>query len=140
MFVIVQITAAAGSFAFGLIQGRIGSRVTYMLTLGLWFFAVLGIWGVGGLTSWLNSTFQTTFEAQYVFLFIGLLSGLSLGSSQSASRALVGLFTPEEKSPNSSASGACPINWQVSLVLWDWASCRHNSVYIVPCCFVLFSS
>ncbi|HLR89340.1 MAG TPA: MFS transporter [Balneolaceae bacterium] len=98
MFVIVQITAAAGAFAFGLIQDRIGSRVTYMLTLGLWFFAVLGIWGVGGLTSWLNSTFQTTFEAQYVFLFIGLLSGLSLGSSQSASRALVGLFTPEEKS------------------------------------------
>src|SRR5690625_6508183 len=64
MFVIVQITAAAGAFAFGLIQDRIGSRVTYMLTLGLWFFAVLGIWGVGGLTSWLNSTFQTTFEAQ----------------------------------------------------------------------------
>src|SRR5690625_1360243 len=98
MFVIVQITAAAGAFAFGLIQDRIGSRITYMLTLGLWFFAVLGIWGVEGITSWLNSSFQTTFEAQYVFLFIGLLSGLSLGSSQSASRALVGLFTPEEKS------------------------------------------
>src|SRR5690625_4883620 len=69
-----------------------------MLTLGLWFFAVLGIWGVEGITSWLNSSFQTTFEAEYVFLFFGLLSGLSLGSSQSASRALVGLFTPEEKS------------------------------------------
>src|SRR5690625_5854321 len=33
MFVIVQITAAAGAFAFGLIQDRIGCRVTYMLTL-----------------------------------------------------------------------------------------------------------
>lgn len=98
MFVIVQITAAAGAFAFGLIQDRIGSRVTYILTLALWFFAVLGIWGVGSITTWINTTFQTAYEAQYVFLFIGLLAGLSLGSSQSASRALVGLFTPEQKS------------------------------------------
>src|SRR5690625_4071044 len=140
MTVIVQFTSSSGRCDCRLIQNRIGCRLTYIFMLGLWFFAVHGIWGVGGLTSWLNCTFHTTFEAQYVFLFIGLLSGLSLGSSQSASRALVGLFTPEEKSPNSSASGACPINWQVSLVLWDWASCRHNSVYIVPCCFVLFSS
>ena len=33
-----------------------------------------------------------------MFLYIGVLAGLSLGSSQSASRALVGIFSPEEKS------------------------------------------
>jgi len=33
-----------------------------------------------------------------VFLVIGVIAGLSLGSSQSASRALVGIFTPEQKS------------------------------------------
>ncbi len=98
MFVVVQITAAAGAFSFGLIQDKIGSKLTYNLTLMLWFVSVLGIWGVVGLTDWFNSMFGTDLEAQYMFLYIGVLAGLSLGSSQSASRALVGLFSPEEKS------------------------------------------
>lgn len=98
MFVIVQITAAAGAFSFGFLQDKIGAKLTYNLTLGLWFIGVMGIWGVSGLTDWLNQTFQTDFEVQYVFLYIGVIAGLSLGSSQSASRALVGLFTPEDKS------------------------------------------
>ncbi|TVR18227.1 MAG: MFS transporter [Balneolaceae bacterium] len=98
MFVVVQITAAAGAFSFGLIQDKIGARVTYNITLGLWFVGVMGIWAVTDITNFLNSTFNTDFEAQYVFLYIGVIAGLSLGSSQSASRALVGLFTPEQKS------------------------------------------
>ncbi len=98
MFVVVQITAAAGAFSFGLIQDKIGSKLTYNLTLVLWFVSVLGIWGVVGLTEWFNLFFGTDLEAQYMFLYIGVLAGLSLGSSQSASRALVGLFSPEEKS------------------------------------------
>ena len=98
MFVIVQITAAIGAVVFGYIQDRIGAKLTYNLTLGLWFFAVLGIWGVTDITAWFNNTFDATIEAQYMFLYIGVLAGLSLGSSQSASRALVGIFSPEEKS------------------------------------------
>lgn len=98
MFVIVQITAAAGAFAFGYLQDRIGAKLTYNLTLGLWFFAVLGIWAVTDITDWFNQTFEAGMEAQYMFLYIGVLAGLSLGSSQSASRALVGIFSPEEKS------------------------------------------
>lgn len=98
MFVIVQITAAAGAFGFGFLQDRIGARLTYNLTLCLWFIAVLGIYAVSGLTDFINTLFGSDFEAQYVFLYIGILAGLSLGSSQSASRALVGLFTPESKS------------------------------------------
>ncbi|MFU8811725.1 MAG: MFS transporter [Balneolaceae bacterium] len=98
MFVIVQVTAAAGAFGFGFLQDRIGAKLTYNLTLGLWFFAVLGIWGVAGLTEWVNQFAGTSIEDQYMFLYIGVLAGLSLGSSQSASRALVGLFSPEEKS------------------------------------------
>jgi MFS transporter, UMF1 family len=97
MFVVVQITAAAGAFLFGMIQDRIGARLTYNLTLGLWFFAVLGIWAVTDITDWLNTQFNTELEAQFVFLWIGVAAGLSLGSSQSASRALVGLFSPEQK-------------------------------------------
>jgi len=98
MFVVVQITAAIGAFAFGFIQDKIGAKLTYNLTLGLWFVGVVGIWGVSDITSWLNSTFGKEYEVQYVFLNIGVIAGLSLGSSQSASRALVGLFTPEQKS------------------------------------------
>jgi len=98
MFIIVQITAAIGAFSFGFIQDKIGSKLTYNLTLILWFFSVLGIWAVTDLTNWLNIMLGTEFEAQYIFLVIGILAGLSLGSSQSASRALVGLFSPEEKS------------------------------------------
>lgn len=98
MFIVVQITAAAGAFSFGLLQDKIGAKLTYNLTLGLWFFAVLGIWGVTDLTHWFNNFFGTAIEVQYMFLYIGVLAGLSLGSSQSASRALVGLFSPEEKS------------------------------------------
>ncbi|NBC25348.1 MAG: MFS transporter [Bacteroidetes bacterium] len=98
MFVIVQVTAAIGAFSFGMIQDKIGSKLTYNLTLILWFFSVLGIWGVTDLTVWFNTVFDTAVESQYMFLYIGVLAGLSLGSSQSASRALVGLFSPEEKS------------------------------------------
>jgi len=98
MFVIVQVTAAIGAFSFGMIQDKIGSKLTYNLTLILWFFSVLGIWGVTDLTVWFNNLFDTAVESQYMFLYIGVLAGLSLGSSQSASRALVGLFSPEEKS------------------------------------------
>lgn len=98
MFIIVQVTAAAGAFAFGILQDRMGAKLTYNVTLGLWFFAVLGIWAVTDLTIWVNGLLGTDIEAQYMFLYIGVLAGLSLGSSQSASRALVGLFSPEEKS------------------------------------------
>lgn len=98
MFIVVQITAAAGAFGFGLIQDKIGAKLTYNLTLLLWFFGVMGIWGVVDLTDWINRSFSQAFEAQHVFLWIGVIAGTSLGSSQSASRALVGLFTPENKS------------------------------------------
>jgi MFS transporter, UMF1 family len=98
MFVVVQITAAIGAFSFGFLQDRIGAKTTYNITLLLWFFGVLGIWAVTDITEWINLTFSKEFEAQYVFLYIGIIAGLSLGSSQSASRALVGLFSPEQKS------------------------------------------
>lgn len=97
MFVIVQITAAAGAVFFGYLQDRIGAKLTYNLSLMLWFTGVVGIWAVTDITDWINIQFGLEMEAQYVFLYIGVIAGLSLGSSQSASRALVGLFTPENK-------------------------------------------
>ncbi|GEK46768.1 MFS transporter [Bisbaumannia pacifica] len=97
MFVIVQITAAAGALGFGFIQDRIGAKVTYLGTLGLWVAAILAIWATPELTAWLNARLGLDWQAQHLFLVVGCLAGLSLGSSQSASRALVGLFSPTTK-------------------------------------------
>ncbi|XAW61287.1 MFS transporter [Halomonas sp. Bachu 37] len=98
MFIIVQLTAAAGALGFGWIQDRWGAKKTYQLTLALWVAAILAIWATPELTAWLNRLLATHLQAQHVFLVVGCLAGLSLGSSQSASRALVGLFSPLEKS------------------------------------------
>jgi UMF1 family MFS transporter len=97
MFIIVQITAAAGALGFGFIQDRIGTKVTYLITLGLWVVAILAIWATPEVTAFLNARFGLDWQAQHLFLFVGCLAGLSLGSSQSASRALVGLFSPSRK-------------------------------------------
>ncbi|WP_219724500.1 MFS transporter [Halomonas urumqiensis] len=97
MFIIVQITAAAGALGFGFLQDRIGTRVTYLFTLMLWVAAIVAIWATPEVTAWLNASFGLDWQAQHLFLFVGCLAGLSLGSSQSASRALVGLFSPSRK-------------------------------------------
>lgn len=98
MFIVVQVTAALGAFMFGYVQDRIGALRTNIIILIFWFICVLGIAGVVEITMWLNEVFNTGFEDQYVFLIIGLLAGSCLGSTQSASRTLVGLFTPRSKS------------------------------------------
>ncbi|WP_273142447.1 MFS transporter [Halomonas sp.] len=97
MFIIVQITAAAGALGFGFIQDRIGTKLTYQFTLVLWVAAILAIWATPEVTALLNARFGLDWEAQHLFLFVGCLAGLSLGSSQSASRALVGVFSPTRK-------------------------------------------
>lgn len=98
MFVIVQFNAAVGAIAFGILQSRIGSRFTYMLSQGLWVVAILAIWLTPEIAALAREQLGVSWQAQYVFLFAGCLAGLSLGSAQSAGRALVGLLTPTGKS------------------------------------------
>jgi MFS transporter, UMF1 family len=97
MFIIVQITAAAGAFGFGLLQDRIGARVTYLSTLTLWIVAILAIWGTPWIAAGAEALLGVQWQAQHVFLAAGCLAGLSLGSSQSAGRALVAILSPESK-------------------------------------------
>lgn len=97
MFIVVQITAAAGALGFGFLQDRLGAKFTYQCTLGLWVLAILAIWATPALTEAINTTFRVDWQAQHLFLFVGCLAGLSLGSSQSASRALVGILAPASK-------------------------------------------
>ncbi|BBI53163.1 hypothetical protein HORIV_55840 [Vreelandella olivaria] len=68
------------------------------MTLALWVVAIIAIWATPEVTQWINGHFELQWQAQHVFLVVGCLAGLSLGSSQSASRALVGLFSPLAKS------------------------------------------
>jgi UMF1 family MFS transporter len=97
MFIVVQISAAAGALAFGVIQDRIGAKPAYICSLLLWIVAIAFIFATPQLTVWANITFDMSMQAQYVFLVVGSLAGASLGSSQSAGRALVGIFSPQSK-------------------------------------------
>ncbi|MCC5794255.1 MAG: MFS transporter [Chromatiales bacterium] len=94
MFIVVQLTAAAGAFGFGMLQDRIGALLTYQVALGMWMLAILLIWLTPELTDLLRVLFGVDWQAQYVFVVVGSLAGLSLGSCQSATRTLVGLFSP----------------------------------------------
>jgi MFS transporter, UMF1 family len=82
-FIITQISSSLGAVMFGLIQDKIGAKNTIYITLTLWLCVVTGAYLATGRTA---------------FYIVGNLAGLGLGSSQSAARALVGMFSPVEKS------------------------------------------
>jgi MFS transporter, UMF1 family len=94
MFIIVQLTAAAGALGFGFIQDRLGAKRTYQITLVMWMAAIALIYLTPALAEGLSAVLGRPVHAQYVFLVVGSVAGLSLGSCQSATRTLVGLFSP----------------------------------------------
>ncbi len=98
MFVVTQISAAAGAVGFGLVQDRLGAKRTYMATLLIWVAAILLIWATPQLTALLNGLLGVAWEAQHVFLAAGCTAGLALGACQSAGRTLVGLLAPPGRS------------------------------------------
>ncbi len=79
---IVNLTAAAGAFAFGYVQDALGHRKTLALTLLLWLATV---------------AVAATAQSVATFWVAANLAGLAMGSSQSAGRAFVGLFVPENQ-------------------------------------------
>lgn len=97
MFVITQFTAAAGAFLFGIIQDKWRAKRTFIMTLILWVAAVSLIYGVASVTAFVNSVLGASLKQEHVFLVIGSIAGLGLGSTQSACRAMVGLFSPDTK-------------------------------------------
>jgi UMF1 family MFS transporter len=98
MFVITNLTATVGAVGFGFLQQRLGNLRTFNLTLAIWILAIVGIWGTPGITAWLNGALGTVWSAEHVFLFMGAIAGLGLGATQSASRTIVAVFSPESKS------------------------------------------
>jgi UMF1 family MFS transporter len=83
LFMALQISSAGGAFLFGWIQDTIGARRTIQITLALWVLVSAG------------AALTTT---KGMFWIVALCAGLGIGSAQSASRALVGLFSPVGKS------------------------------------------
>jgi UMF1 family MFS transporter len=82
LILVVNVTAAAGAFAFGNIQDRVGHVRTIALTLVLWIVTTLIAWSASG---------------PGLFWVAANLAGLCLGSSQSAGRALVGYLSPADR-------------------------------------------
>ena len=79
---LVNIASAAGAFAFGFWQDRIGHRPALAVTL------------VGWIVMTLMAGFATTTT---LFWIAAVLAGLCMGSSQSAGRALAALLAPEAR-------------------------------------------
>jgi len=79
LILVVNVTAAAGAFAFGHVQDRIGHVRTLVITLIGWLIAVVLAWMA---------------ESTTMFWVVANLVGVCLGSSQSAGRALVGYLSP----------------------------------------------
>lgn len=98
MFILTQFTAAGGALLFGIIQDKWRAKQTFILTLLLWIISVSLIYGVVDVTAFLNNLTGTSLKAEHVFLAVGCIAGLGLGSTQSACRAMVGLFSPNTKS------------------------------------------
>ncbi|PNV76125.1 MFS transporter [Leptospira inadai] len=97
MFLFIQLFAAVGAVLFGFIQDKIGALKTFNITLALWIVCLLLIYWVREVASFINSLGIHVSE-QWTFVGITILAGTGLGSTQSSSRAIVGIFSPESKS------------------------------------------
>ena len=80
-FLIVQVAAGIGAYAFGGIVDRFGPRQIIMATLIIWIGIAIDPYFI-----------QTTGQC-YV---LGLIVGTALGSNQSPSRTLIGYFAPRD--------------------------------------------
>ena len=78
----LNISAGLGSFAFGFIDDRIGSKKTILIAIG-----GLALFGIAALVAQEKSTFWV----------LGVLIGLFVGPAQSASRTLMARLAPPEQ-------------------------------------------
>lgn len=79
---LVNIASAVGAFAFGHLQDRLGHKASIAITLLGWLLmSALAVMAQGPGLFWVAAT----------------LAGLCMGSSQSAGRALAGVFTPPDR-------------------------------------------
>jgi UMF1 family MFS transporter len=79
---LVNIASAVGAFGWGYVQDRIGHRRALATTLWAWILmVVLAVLATGPALFWIAA----------------VIAGLCMGASQSAGRALAGLFAPPDR-------------------------------------------
>lgn len=91
MFLVLQLSAAAGAVGFGFLEARLGAKSTVMLTLFWWMAGILAIFFLDALAG------ATGLERKTMFLVLALIAGSGLGSVQSSSRTVVGLLSPKAR-------------------------------------------
>ncbi|GAA4903305.1 MFS transporter [Ferrimonas pelagia] len=89
VFLALQLSAFVGAVSFGLLETRIGSKATIFLTLMWWIMGVLSIYFLAPLAQLFGV------EESRLFMVSAVVAGAGLGSTQSASRTIVGLLTPQ---------------------------------------------
>ena len=82
LILVVNVTAALGAFLFGYVQDAVGHKLALASTIAGWIVMVL-IAGLASGVGW--------------FWVAANIAGLCMGSSQSAGRAMVGVFAPEHR-------------------------------------------
>lgn len=92
IFLALQISAAVGALAFGVLEGWLGPKRTVLLTIAWWIMGCLAILFLQDLATLAGVTPATAFFP------VALIAGAGIGSIQSSSRAVVGLLSPEERS------------------------------------------
>ncbi len=83
MMIVVNLMAALGAYAFGHIQDRLGSIRALAISLAVWLAATV---------------LAAVTHDRTGFWIAANLMGIAMGSSQSAGRALVGQFSPRDRS------------------------------------------
>lgn len=81
-FILAQISSIVGSALFGYLTDRWGVKRTLDISLLIWIVVV--VWA-----------FFCKSASEYYF--VGLLAGLAIGSSQSNSRTMLAMLTPQDK-------------------------------------------
>ncbi len=92
LFLILQISGAAGALGFGFLEGKMGPKNTVLLTLLWWVLGIFSIFFLDSLAS------LTGFGTKQLFFVIAVIAGSGIGATQSSSRAIVGLLSPASRS------------------------------------------
>jgi MFS transporter, UMF1 family len=83
LFLVLQLSSAAGAIGFGWLQDRVGARRALQGSLAIWILVGLA-----------SAACQTKGQ----FLAIGLAAGIGIGSLQAATRGVISTFAPPSKS------------------------------------------
>ena len=123
LILVLNLAAALGALAFGYVQDRIGHRLALSLTLVGWVaVCVIAALAQNKAQFWVAAT----------------IAGLCMGSSQSAGRAMVGLFAPTRQLAEffglwTTATRIASIIGPISYGLITWLAGGNQRIAIVAC-------